>query len=323
MSKIKYYYNTKTLQYEKVVFRLKDFLLRLLYVSIAGLVFSAIVIYFAYSYFNSPKEKQLIRELDYMKLNYTILNDRLDQLNKVLEDLERRDDNIYRAIFEAEPIPKEVRRAGFGGVNRYEKLKGYENSEIVSSLTQKIDILSKQIVIQSKSFDQVILMAKNKSELLAAIPAIVPISLSDLNYMASGFGYRTDPIYKTVKFHAGMDFVAPIGTPVYATGNGVILRADDEATGYGKHVRINHGYGYITLYAHLSEVKVKPGQKVKRGDVIGLVGSTGKSVGPHLHYEVHKNGVPVNPVNFYFNDLSPEEYEMMIHLSETPTQSLD
>jgi len=213
--------------------------------------------------------------------------------------------------------------AGFGGVNRYEKYKGFRNSDLVIETIKRADILSKQLVIQSKSYDEIFNMVLNKAALLASIPAIQPVSNKNLKYMSSGFGYRTDPIYKTTKFHAGMDFSAPTGTPIYATGNGTILRADNDAGGYGLHVRINHGYGYVTLYAHMSKMAVRPGQKVKRGDLIGYVGNTGKSVGPHLHYEVHKNSIPINPINFYFNDLSPEEYEKMIFMASQENQSLD
>jgi hypothetical protein len=244
-------------------------------------------------------------------------------MSVVLEDLQDRDDNIYRVVFEAEPIPDEVRKAGFGGVNRYSRYKDFENRDLLTETMRRTDILSKQLVIQSKSYDEILGMIRNKAAMLACIPAIQPVSNKELKRMASGYGYRTDPIYKTTKFHAGMDFAAAVGTEIYATGDGVIMRADADASGYGNHVRINHGYGYMTLYGHMSKIMVRPGQRVKRGDVIGLVGNTGKSVGPHLHYEVHKNGEAINPVNFYYNDLSPEDYARMIEMSGTENQSFD
>ena len=297
--------------------------MRFLSFAATGLVFAALGILVAYNTIDSPKEKQLEREIDRMQLDYDLVNQRLQQMSSVLEDLQDRDDNIYRVVFEAEPIPDEVRKAGFGGVNRYNRYKDFENRDLLTETMRRTDILSKQLVIQSKSYDEILGMIRNKAAMLACIPAIQPVSNKELKRMASGYGYRTDPIYKTTKFHAGMDFAAAVGTEIYATGDGVIMRADADASGYGNHVRINHGYGYMTLYGHMSKIMVRPGQRVKRGDVIGLVGNTGKSVGPHLHYEVHKNGEAINPVNFYYNDLSPEDYARMIEMSGTENQSFD
>ena len=297
--------------------------MRFLSFAATGLVFAALGILIAYNTIDSPKEKQLEREIERMKLDYDLVNQRLQQMSVVLEDLQDRDDNIYRVVFEAEPIPDEVRKAGFGGVNRYSRYKDFENRDLLTETMRRTDILSKQLVIQSKSYDEILGMIRNKAAMLACIPAIQPVSNKELKRMASGYGYRTDPIYKTTKFHAGMDFAAAVGTEIYATGDGVIMRADADASGYGNHVRINHGYGYMTLYGHMSKIMVRQGQRVKRGDVIGLVGNTGKSVGPHLHYEVHKNGEAINPVNFYYNDLSPEDYARMIEMSGTENQSFD
>ena len=297
--------------------------MRFLSFAATGLVFAALGILIAYNTIDSPKEKQLEREIERMKLDYDLVNQRLQQMSVVLEDLQDRDDNIYRVVFEAEPVPDEVRKAGFGGVNRYSRYKDFENRDLLTETMRRTDILSKQLVIQSKSYDEILGMIRNKAAMLACIPAIQPVSNKELKRMASGYGYRTDPIYKTTKFHAGMDFAAAVGTEIYATGDGVIMRADADASGYGNHVRINHGYGYMTLYGHMSKIMVRPGQRVKRGDVIGLVGNTGKSVGPHLHYEVHKNGEAINPVNFYYNDLSPEDYARMIEMSGTENQSFD
>lgn len=320
----KYKYNPRTLQYEKVKVTFKQkFFRALAFVSLA-LVFAITLTLISYEFINSPKEKHLKRENAQLQTQYKLLDKRVEQLSAVLKDIENRDDNIYRVIFEAEPIPKEIRQAGFGGSwERYKELEGFDNSKLVVTSSKKIDKLSKQMYIQSRSFDEVLKMAKKKEKMLACIPAIQPVSNSDLTRMASGYGYRIDPHYKVQKFHAGMDFTAPRGTPIYATGDGVVSRADSESSGYGKHVRINHGYGYETLYAHMSKMLVVPGQKIKRGDIIGLVGNTGKSVGPHCHYEVRKNGNPVNPINFYFNDLTAEEYDMLIKLSSAPSQSFD
>ena len=241
----------------------------------------------------------------------------------VLDDLQKRDDNIYRLIFEADPIPKSIRKAGYGGVNRYQDLTGFNNSELVISTSKKIDQVTKQLYIQSKSFDEIIDLAKNKATMLASIPAIQPVSNKDLSRMASGFGNRIHPIYKTKKFHAGMDFSAKTGTPIYSTGDGEISKVKTSRKGYGNHVVINHGFGYKTLYAHMSKYIVKKRQKVKRGDIIGYVGNTGTSVAPHLHYEVHKDGKKINPVNFYYNDLTPEQFEKMLLISSQSNQSFD
>ena len=323
MAKAKYRYNQHTLSYDKIELTLKDRVFKSsIYVGL-GLVIGVIIYGLAYTYIDSPKEKQLKRDNAHLQSQYVILNKKLEQFSKVLDDVQHRDDNIYRVIFEAEPIPSEIRKAGFGGVNKYKKLEGYSNSELIINTAEKLDKLHKQLYIQSKSFDEVFEMAKKKEEMLAALPAIQPVQNEDLTRMASGYGYRMHPILKYNKFHAGMDFTADRGTPIYATGEGTVIQADSKASGYGKHVRIDHGYGYVTLYAHMSKMNVKVGQKVKRGDVIGFVGNSGLSAGPHCHYEVRKNGNPVNPVNFYYNDLTAEEYAKMIELSNAPMQSLD
>lgn len=323
MSQKRYYFNTKSLSYEKVKLRPKDVIKKGLWFLATGIAFATVTMLIAYNTFDSPKEKQLSRELDQLKLQYDLLDSRMDNALMVLDDIQKRDDNIYRVIFETEPIPTGVRRAGYGGAERYKDLEGYENTDLMERAAKKLDFLSKQLVVQSKSFDDILKMVQGKAVLMASIPAIQPVSTKDLKQMASGYGWRTDPIYKMPKFHAGMDFAAPIGTEVYATGDGTIMRADAQASGYGNHIRIEHGYGYMTLYGHLSRIKVRPGQKVKRGEVIGYVGNTGKSTGPHLHYEVFKNGENVNPINFYFNDLTPDEYEAMLKISANSNQSFD
>ena len=323
MAKAKYRYNPHTLSYDKIELSFKDKIFRGSMILGASLIIGIGIYFVTDAFVDSPKEKQLKKDNAELLSRYSILDKKAEQLAIVLGDIQHRDDNIYRIIFEAEPIASEIREAGFGGVNRYKELENFTNAELIVNASKKLDKLSKQLYIQSKSFDEVFEMAKKKEEMLASLPAIQPVSNVDLTRMASGYGYRTDPVYKTTKFHAGMDFTAPRGTPIYATGDGKIIQADAANRGYGNHVRIKHGYGYVTLYAHMSKFNCKVGQKVKRGDVIGYVGNTGKSVGPHCHYEVRKNGNPINPVNFYFNDLTPEQYAKMLELANDPTQSLD
>ena len=240
-----------------------------------------------------------------------------------MDELENRDDNIYRVIFEAEPIPKSIRQAGIGGVDRYANLEGFAESKLLIETAKKLDKLKSEIYVQSKSFDEVFAMARNKEKMLASIPAIQPIRNIDMRRISSYFGYRIDPFYKVKKFHEGLDFSAPKGTPVHVTGDGRVVRVIRSNRGYGNEILVNHGFGYMTRYAHLSAFKVKKGQYVKRGQVIGLVGDTGKSTAPHLHYEVIKNHHPINPIDFFFNDLTPIEYSKMVELSKIPTQSMD
>jgi len=323
MSKIKYYYDTKTLSYKPIestgIDKLKKFIVYL--TSSAILAFFTLLIFF--QYFDSPKEKRLKGEINHLLSQYEIINNDLEKIELVLDDIQNRDDNIYRTIFEADPIPTSIRKQGFGGVNRYKKLSGYSNSDLIINTSKKIDQLTKQLYLQSKSFDEIIGLAKNKSKMLASIPAIQPVANKDLKRMTSGYGYRIHPIYKTRKMHYGMDYSAKVGTEIYATGDGVISKVKRSKRGYGNYVKINHGFGYETLYAHMSKYIVKKGQKVKRGEVIGYVGNTGISTAPHLHYEVRKDNKKINPVNFYFNDLTPEEYEKMLELASQPNQSFD
>jgi murein DD-endopeptidase MepM/ murein hydrolase activator NlpD len=276
-----------------------------------------------YQFFDSPKEKRLKLEIQNLTSQYEVINNDMQQVETVLDEIQDRDDNIYRVIFEADPIPTSIRKQGFGGVNRYEKLLGLSNSELMINTSKKIDQLTKQLYLQSKSFDEVIDLAKNKSNMLASIPAIQPVANKDLKRMASGYGYRIHPIYKTRKMHYGMDFSAKTGTEIYATGDGIVSKIKRSKRGYGNYVKINHGFGYETLYAHMSKYIVKRGQKVKRGEVIGYVGNSGISTAPHLHYEVRKDNKKINPMNFYYNDLNPEEYEKMLEISLQSNQSLD
>ena len=323
MPKAKYYFNTHSLKYERVIISFWKRLLRVLGWLATALVFSVIIIMIAYTYVNSPKEKQLKREIAELNLQYEILQQRVHQSETVLKELEQHDDNIYRVIFEAEPIPVSVREAGYGGVNKYRELEGYDNSELMIETAKKIDKLTKQLYIQSKSFDEIFALAKNKTQMLASIPAIQPVSNKDLTRIASGFGYRIHPIYKTSIMHTGQDFTAPVGTEIYATGNGTVEKVEYYGRGYGNNVIINHGYGYETLYGHMSKINVRQGQKINRGDIIGFVGNTGTSTGPHLHYEVIKNGDKINPVNFFYNDLTPDQYEKMLIIASQSNQSFD
>ena len=323
MAKVKYYYDSDTLSYQKIKrkkgFRAKQFIgfivSAFLFMILGFVVFMPI--------FESPKEKELKRELEFVKLNEGLHSKKIEQLSSVLKEIQDRDNNIYRLYFEVNPIPEEQRIAGFGGVNRYKALEGFDNSEMIADVTKNMDILSKQLYVQSKSLDEIVELAENKEELLAAIPAIQPVKNADLTRMASGYGWRSDPFTKARKRHYGMDFTAPRGTPIYATGDGKVVRVDQGSAGYGKHIRIDHGFGYITLYGHMSKYNVKKYQKVKRGDLIGFVGNTGRSQAPHLHYEVHKNGKKINPINFYYGNLSPEEFEAMQKAAQIEGQSLD
>ena len=323
MAKVKYYYDTKTLSYQRIKLSAFDKMKRMFYFIFAAALSGLLIVIIFFQFFDSPKEKKLNREIEYLSNQYEVIHDKMTQVDIVLKDLQHRDDNIYRVIFEADPIPSSIRKAGFGGVNRYQQLSGYSNSELVVRITEKADQLSKQLYIQSKSFDEIITLVKNKAEMLACIPAIQPVSNKDLSRMASGYGYRIHPIYKTYTLHTGMDFSATRGTPIYATGDGKIAKVKRSGRGYGNHVIIDHGYGYKTLYAHMTKYIVRKGQKVKRGEIIGYVGSTGTSVAPHLHYEVHKDGRKINPANFYYNDLNPDEYKKMLEISSQNNQSFD
>ncbi len=317
MTKIKYRFNSETLSYDKISLGLKKRLLRLLPHILSSIVLTLILYFVVFYYFiDSPKEKKLKREVVVLNTQFDILNSKFNNAYKVLSELQYRDDNIYRTIFEAESIPSTVREAGVGGINRYVKLEGFTNSEIVVSTTKRLDELLRKIVIQSKSFDEVENLTKNKEKFLASLPAIQPMRNKDLTRIASYFGYRDDPIYRGVrKMHEGIDFTAPRGTEIFVTGDGVIEQVKYSRRGYGNQIVVNHGFGYKTRYAHLHKILVRPGQKVTRGDIIGQVGSTGKSIGPHLHYEVLKNNKAINPINFFYLDLSPEEYDKMLELS--------
>ena len=325
MPKYKYYYDQETLSYRRIEVntgvRFRNAFVFLTVSALFGLIMLLVLL--SSTLIETPKEIAQAREIDNYQLQYEQLNRKMQQIESVLDNLQDRDNQIYRVIFEANPISEDVRKAGFGGVNRYSDLEGFENSELVISTTKRMEILSKQVVVQSKSLDEIQRMALDKEVLLSAIPSIQPINNEDLRRMASGYGWRTDPFTKTRRKHKGMDFSAPTGTPIYATSDGKVIRVDGRAPGYGKHIRIDHGFGYVTLYAHLSKYNVRHGQEVKRGDVIGFVGNTGRSVAPHLHYEIRKDGIAVNPINFYYGDLNTEEFNALLEAANRENQSLD
>jgi murein DD-endopeptidase MepM/ murein hydrolase activator NlpD len=319
----KYKFNPDSLSFDKISLGFRAILMRMLAYLVGSLIIAFIYAMIFAAFIDSPKEKALKREIEQLSVQYEMINREMDNVDKILQHLKETDDNLYRTIFEAEPLPESYREGGIGGVNRYKELDGYSNSKIVVESAMKLDRLRKKIYIQSKSFDELIVLAKNKEEMLSCLPAIQPISNKDLTRTASGWGWRVHPIYKIVRFHYGMDFTAPLGTDIYVTGDGVVEGVIQASRGYGNHIIIDHGFGYKTIYAHLDRFNVRRGQKVKRGDVIGFVGSTGASLAPHLHYEVELNGKKVDPVNFFYNDLSPREYERIIEIASRTGQSFD
>lgn len=323
MAKRKYRFNPETLSYEQHGVSFKERLTRFLTYFSSSLAFSIVLVIIFFNFYETPNAKALRHENQRLLSQYKLMQKDMETIEKVMDDIQQRDDNIYRVIFETESIPSSVRNAGFGGTNKYAHLENMDNSGLVISTAKRLDILAKKVYIQSKSYDEVMKLALEKEKMFAAIPSIQPVSNKDLKQTASGWGYRIHPIYKIRKFHYGMDFTANIGTDVYVTGDGTVSEVTSEHSGYGNMISVDHGYGYITVYGHLSRFNVKPGQKVKRGEVIGYVGNTGTSTAPHLHYEVHKNGEPVNPQYFYYMDLTPQEYEKMIAISSNMGQSFD
>jgi len=323
MSKTKYKYNPKTLTYDEVSLswgkRIFKFLLYVAPSLIIGLGLSVLFT----KQLASPKEKQLLAEIEFDKAELERLNTDIDLINRTLEDIQERDEDLYRVSLYADEFPKELRYAGRGKNFKYNYLEGYSNSALLSSTSSKIDDLERRVNSQSISFKELLEIAKNKEQMLASIPAIQPVRNKELKQMASGYGYRIDPIYKTRKMHTGMDFTANIGADVYVTADGVVEIIEVEGWGYGKSIVVNHGYGYKTRYAHLNGFNVRKGQKVKRGELIGYVGNTGKSTGPHLHYEVEKGGKKVNPIAYYHSDLTPAEYEQLIQLSQNSFKAFD
>lgn len=324
MARIKYYYDTETCRYERIKTTRWDIILNLLgFLSVTLIL--AVVILFTYShYFDTPKEAQLKKENEELQFYYDVMDKEMKDMQKMVASLQDRDDHIYRVIFEADPIPSTIRRAGIGGSERYKKIidSDVERKDLILGMFHKIDKLKKEVYIQSKSYDEILEMAKNKSDMLARIPAIQPIPNKQLTRLASGFGIRMHPILKVKKMHWGIDFAAPRGTPIYATGNGTVLLTQHHYHGYGNMVIIDNGYGYQTRFAHMQKYIVSPGEKVKRGQLIGYVGSTGLSTGPHLHYEVVKDGKRVNPIYYFYQDVNDEEYQKLLELASRENQSM-
>lgn len=323
MKKIKYFYNTSTLRYEKLITPLRVKLLRIFSfiaaVAVAGFLFMQV----AYRYFPSANEEKLLQQNERLQDNFDLVQQEMQLMSRQLRDIEKRDNQVYRSIFEASPIPDSARTKMMEQQQENKLIATLTDNEINNSIISQITNLRNRLFAQNKSFNAIDEMVKNKEALLAATPAIQPVSNKDLSRMASGFGYRIDPVYKTTKMHAGLDFAAPQGTPIYATADGIIKLAGNMGNGFGNHVVIDHAFSYETLYGHMVRVKVRAGQKIRRGEVIGWVGSTGKSTGPHLHYEVHKNGVEINPIYFFYNDLTPEQFDRMLKMAATGNQSFD
>ena len=323
MKKIKYFYNTNSLRYEKLETPLRVKLLRIFGFLAAAIVTAAIISFFAFRFIGSPNEKLLNLENERLQDKYEQLNDQVKAAQEQMSELVKRDNEVYRAIFEANPIPDSARAKALAQEQEIARVENMRSSDLVNSIVNSLNSLGHYINAQKKSYNEIADLLKNKEKLLVSTPAIQPVSNKDLTRVASGFGYRIDPIYKTVKLHAGLDFAAPQGTPIYATANGTVTVAGNTGNGYGNHVVINHGYGYETLYGHMVKVKARVGQQIKRGEVIGYVGSTGKSTGPHCHYEVHKNGQKIDPVYFFYNDLTPEQYDLLLKRAAAANQSFD
>lgn len=323
MKKIRYYYNINTLRYEKQVVPLKVTLLRIFMFLSAAVVTGLIIVTFAFKFLDSPKEKLLRVQLERSEELNRIYSNRFEDIEERMKQLEVRDNEIYRSVFEATPIPDSARAKTLEDRKNLQKVARMDNIEMAGGIFTTLDTLYNRIMNQEKSYKEIESMISNKEKLLSATPAIQPLSNRDLNRLSSGFGYRIDPVYKTVKFHPGLDFTAPQGTPIYATADGVVQTAGNVGNGYGNHIVINHGYSYQTLYGHMSRLKASRGQRVKRGEVIGYVGSTGKSTGPHLHYEVFKSRKRLDPIYFFYNDLTPAQYQQILKLAASRNQSFD
>lgn len=324
MARIKYYYDTETCKYERVRTRKSDIVLNGLGLLSLTVMMAVGLLMLYDNYFDSPKELILKNEVKELEFYYDKLNKDIEQLSQILDNIEQRDDNIYRVVLGAEPIEKSVRDAGIGGADRYADIrkKNISHSDLVITLHEKVDKVRRKLYIESKSQDEVVQLAEKKEKLYASIPAIQPVANKQLIALASGFGLRIHPVYKVKKMHNGIDFAASIGTPVYATADGTVTNLSVRFSGYGKMVEIDHGFGYRTRYAHMHDFAVKKGQQVKRGDLIGYVGNTGLSTAPHLHYEVFINDQRVDPVHYFFNDLTAAEYEKILELASAENQSL-
>jgi murein DD-endopeptidase MepM/ murein hydrolase activator NlpD len=323
MKKVKYYYNTNTLRYEKLVVPLRVKLLRIMGFLASAIVTALIIVAFAFRFLDSPKEKILRLQYERSQQDLTTISGRIKLMDQQMKQLEKRDNDVYRSIFEASPVADSARQKQMEQENEIRLVSSMDENELAYSLAATLNSITGRMKFQEKSYSEIERMIKDKAKLLASTPAIQPVSNKELTRVASGFGSRIDPVYKTVKFHAGLDFAAPQGTPIYATADGRVTTAGNKGNGFGNHVEIDHGYSYETLYGHMVRVKVRVGQLVKRGEVIGWVGSTGKSTGPHVHYEVHKNGRPIDPIYFFYNDLTPEQYQQILKLAASSNQSFD
>jgi murein DD-endopeptidase MepM/ murein hydrolase activator NlpD len=323
MKKIKYYYNTHSLRYEKLETPFRVKLLRVFAFIATAIVTSAIISYFAFQFIGSPGEKILRAQNERLRTRFENMSDEVNSLEQQMAELEKRDNTVYRSIFEAKPIPDSVRAKELEKQKEIAKVEKMEDYEVVQSIQNTLKMLAGRINVQKRSYKELEGLMNNKEKILAATPAIQPVSNKDLSRIASGFGYRIDPVYKSIKMHAGLDFAAPQGTPIYATANGRVKTSGYSSGGYGNHVVIDHGYGYETLYGHMVRVKARAGQQVTRGEIIGYVGTTGKSTGPHCHYEVHKNGNKIDPVYFFYNDLSPQQFDELLKRAQASNQSFD
>lgn len=323
MKKIKYYFNTHTLRFEKVDTPLKVRLLQLFGFIAASIVTGVVIVAILFQYIDSPKEKLLRQQNESYKANYSLIQERLKQLELQMNELESRDNEVYRSIFESSPIPDSARLKDMETLKEVKLINNLSSSDLLQNMIDQLNNLSVRTSFQDKSFVEITSMVKNKEKLLRAIPAIQPVSYKNLSRVASGFGYRIDPLYKDYRLHAGLDFTAPTGTPIYATADGVVQISGFNTDGYGNKVVINHGFGYQTLYGHMARVKAKVGQSVKRGEVIGYIGNTGKSTGPHCHYEVIKRGSKVDPVYYFYNDLTPAQFDRILKAAAANKQSLD
>lgn len=323
MKKIKYYYNTHTLRYEKLITPLRVKLLRIFGFFAAAFVTAVLIAYVAFRFIGSPYERMLRSQNNELSDQLLRLNEKVGSVNQQMTMLEKRDNDVYRSIFEAQPIPDSIRTMQAERAEEIAKVEGLPDADVIFAIDTTVRKLQVRIAAQKKSYTELLGLVNNKEQLLASTPAIQPVSNKDLNRIASGFGYRIDPVYKTVKLHAGLDFAAPQGTPIYATADGTVRIAGFSDGGYGNHVIINHGYGYETVYGHMVRIKARTGQRLKRGEIIGYVGSTGKSTGPHCHYEVHKNGQKIDPVYFFYNDLSPQQFDQLLKRASSSNQSLD
>lgn len=324
--KEKFVYNIHTLTYEKVVIPFKTRIWQAFGFFSVVLVTSFALLALLYSWFPSPREKELVREIEQMEYKYSQLNGQVEMMGKVLTNIQQRDANVHRAVFGMDPIDKDIWMAGVGGHESHPELAAFKyGADAVGSTLEKVDLLSRQLALQSKSLDTLQQLANNQQNMLASLPSIKPVREDKLQKSIgtlSGFGNRIHPVYKVRKFHAGLDFPARVGTAIQATGDGVVVEAGWHS-GYGNCIKISHGYGYESLYAHMNKMTVRPGEKVKKGHKIGEVGDTGLSTAPHLHYEVHYKGNPINPINFCMDNLTPQEYQQMVNSANMANQSLD